>query len=212
MCLDEFDQITDSDAVILTANLIKALSDKIEPVTIIPVGVADSVGGLIEGHQSVGRNLVQVRMPRMRREELAQIALRGFSELRDGRHPGCDGIHRHDADGNATVRPRSFPERPTSPDGKSNRDNGCSRPGWSWCGLEQVGSFSVLRVRHGDLLGTTIAIQRGPVGMCTDQPRRFGYFSPIDIESHYSMILNEEAKVHDSTPTSSNYRRSEVRS
>jgi AAA ATPase domain len=79
--LDEFDQVADSGTLSLTSNLIKILSDQIEPATLIPVGVADSVDSLISGHQSIGRNLAQVRMPRMSGEELRTIAEKGFEKL-----------------------------------------------------------------------------------------------------------------------------------
>ena len=79
--LDEFDQVADTGTLALISNLIKMLSDQIEPATLIPVGVAESVDRLIRGHQSIGRNLVQVRMPRMSRKELRDIALRGFERL-----------------------------------------------------------------------------------------------------------------------------------
>jgi Cdc6-like AAA superfamily ATPase len=78
---DEFDQLLDSGSVVLLANTIKALSDKAEPVTIIPVGVAHSVDDLIEAHQSVRRSLAQVPMPRMSRAELREIVTRGLAEL-----------------------------------------------------------------------------------------------------------------------------------
>ena len=54
---DEFDQIADPDALSLFSNTIKMLSDQIEPVTLIPVGVADNVDRLIMGHQSISRAL-----------------------------------------------------------------------------------------------------------------------------------------------------------
>jgi hypothetical protein len=79
--LDEFDQVSDPGSLELTSNLIKTLSDQIESVTLIPVGVADSIDQLIRGHQSISRNLVQVRMPRMQRQELQEIATTGFEML-----------------------------------------------------------------------------------------------------------------------------------
>jgi len=78
---DEFDQIYDPGTLELMPNLMKALSDQIEPATLIPVGVADSIDQLISGHASIGRNLVQVRMPRMQRNELQEIAVNGFTML-----------------------------------------------------------------------------------------------------------------------------------
>jgi hypothetical protein len=49
------------------------LSDYAVPATIVLVGVADSVGQLVTGHESVLRNLVQIPMPRMPQRELQAI-------------------------------------------------------------------------------------------------------------------------------------------
>jgi AAA ATPase-like protein len=78
---DEFDQIADGGTLNLVSNTIKVLSDQIESVTLVPVGVSDSVDGLIAGHQSIQRNLVQVRMPRMSRDEIEGILDKGLGEL-----------------------------------------------------------------------------------------------------------------------------------
>ena len=48
------------------------------PATLVLIGVADTVDELIREHRSVERALVQVRMPRMARDELAEIARRGI--------------------------------------------------------------------------------------------------------------------------------------
>ena len=79
--LDEFDQLSDTGTLGLISNTIKLLSDQIEDVTLIPVGVGDDVDELIAGHQSIQRNLVQVRMPRMNREEIEGILDKGLAKL-----------------------------------------------------------------------------------------------------------------------------------
>jgi AAA ATPase domain len=79
--LDEFDQLSDSGTLGLISNTIKLLSDQIEDVTLIPVGVGDDVDELIAGHQSIQRNLVQVRMPRMNRGEIESILDKGLAKL-----------------------------------------------------------------------------------------------------------------------------------
>jgi Cdc6-like AAA superfamily ATPase len=76
--VDEFDRIVDSDDRALFAETIKTLSDRIVRATIVLVGVADDVDELIREHRSIERALVQIRMPRMSREELAEIATRGI--------------------------------------------------------------------------------------------------------------------------------------
>jgi DNA polymerase III delta prime subunit len=70
---DEFDRLTDLEARMLMANTIKNLSGEPIRATIIIVGVADSVGDLIEDHESISRCLRQVPMHRMQPSELRQI-------------------------------------------------------------------------------------------------------------------------------------------
>ncbi|MEE4211195.1 MAG: AAA family ATPase [Parvularcula sp.] len=71
--VDEYDKLKDREAKELTANLIKELYDYAVPVTIILVGVADSIAELVEDHQSVGRAVVQVPLNRMNEIELREI-------------------------------------------------------------------------------------------------------------------------------------------
>jgi hypothetical protein len=81
---DEFDRLgaaTGKERA-LFADTIKTLSDRVAPATIVLVGVADDVGGLIREHRSVERALVQIRMPRMSRDELAEISRRGVDSAR----------------------------------------------------------------------------------------------------------------------------------
>jgi Cdc6-like AAA superfamily ATPase len=81
---DEFDRLggaTGKDRA-LFADTIKTLSDRVAPATVVLVGVADDVSELIREHRSVERALVQIRMPRMSRDELAEIARRGVESAR----------------------------------------------------------------------------------------------------------------------------------
>ena len=79
--LDEFDRLPAGDVQRLMADTIKTLSDNKIQATLIIVGVGDSVGKLVEGHESVGRHLVEVPLPRMSREELEKIVSDRLSEL-----------------------------------------------------------------------------------------------------------------------------------
>ena len=54
---DEFDRLTDKKITTTMADTIKTLSDYSVPSTILLIGVADSVDGLVEGHQSIERAL-----------------------------------------------------------------------------------------------------------------------------------------------------------
>ena len=76
--LDEVDRIKNKQVTTLLSDTIKNLSDHLVPVTMILVGVADAVDGLISEHRSIERCLVQVAMPRMSREELNEIIRKGF--------------------------------------------------------------------------------------------------------------------------------------
>jgi Cdc6-like AAA superfamily ATPase len=78
---DEFDSITDSETKIKFADVIKSLSDNAANVTILVVGIADSVNDLIGEHPSLERCIKQVRMPRMSDEELTSIITKGLDLL-----------------------------------------------------------------------------------------------------------------------------------
>lgn len=73
MILDEFDRVQDPTVSLLVADTIKALSDYSVNATVVVVGVADNIANLIRNHQSISRQLIQVQMPRMNREELSYI-------------------------------------------------------------------------------------------------------------------------------------------
>lgn len=77
--IDELDRLADSAAATMLADTIKTLSDHAVDVTLLLVGVADSVEALISEHQSVERALVQIRMPRMSPPELQQIVDKGIA-------------------------------------------------------------------------------------------------------------------------------------
>lgn len=76
--LDEVDRLKDKEISTLLADTIKNLSDHSVNTTLVLVGVADSVEELISEHKSIERALVQVPMPRMSRDELAQIIDNGL--------------------------------------------------------------------------------------------------------------------------------------
>jgi Cdc6-like AAA superfamily ATPase len=88
--IDEFDRLQDPDRRALFADTIKALSDRVVRATIFLIGVADSVGELIREHRSIERALVQIHMPRMSREELADIVRRGLESARMTSRPDAE--------------------------------------------------------------------------------------------------------------------------
>jgi hypothetical protein len=87
--IDELDRLEDDEALSLLADTIKTLSDHAVPVTLVLVGVADSVDELLGDHFSVGRALTQVHLPRMSTSELEEIVDKGLSELHLEVEPGA---------------------------------------------------------------------------------------------------------------------------
>lgn len=79
--IDEFDRMKASRKErACFADLLKTLSDNADPITVILVGVADSVSELLEEHASIERALRQVPMPRMTESEIGQIVKRGLQK------------------------------------------------------------------------------------------------------------------------------------
>src|SRR5690348_3368947 len=76
--IDEFDRVPANGTPRLMADTIKLCSDTNVPSTLVVVGVADSVGELIAGHESISRNIAQVQVLPMTTGELAEIIQRGF--------------------------------------------------------------------------------------------------------------------------------------
>ena len=81
LILDEFDRIVDRDCIRVMSDTIKTLSDRAVPATIVLVGVADNVDGLLREHQSIERCLTQVWMPRMDAAELQGIIDKGLQRV-----------------------------------------------------------------------------------------------------------------------------------
>ena len=79
--LDEFDRLSKNGACQAITDTIKMLSDYNIQVTLIMVGVAETVTDLIAEHRSVERALTQVAMPRMTLEELREILEKGTRKL-----------------------------------------------------------------------------------------------------------------------------------
>jgi Cdc6-like AAA superfamily ATPase len=80
--VDEMDRIkTDAYFTAFMADTIKTLSDHSANVTLILVGVANSVEELIAEHLSIERALIQIQMPRMSPDELTEILRKGLELL-----------------------------------------------------------------------------------------------------------------------------------
>jgi len=69
---DEFDRGSNPLRLAFT-DLIKALSDYAVNSTIVIVGVAETIDGLVKDHASIIRSIVQIHLPRMTEKELTDI-------------------------------------------------------------------------------------------------------------------------------------------
>ena len=78
--LDEFDKISDPATRQAIADLIKFLSDRNVAATIILIGVADDIEKLLEDHRSVERCMSQIQIPRMSRDELESVVIKGLRQ------------------------------------------------------------------------------------------------------------------------------------
>lgn len=74
--IDEYNEIIDDNARILTANLIKEFYDFSVTSTVIIVGVAENISDLIKDHASIDRALVQIQLHRMPNSELREIIIK----------------------------------------------------------------------------------------------------------------------------------------
>lgn len=75
--LDEYDRVTGEDVRNKLAELIKNLTDGGVPVTLLIVGVAETVNQLLGKHPSIQRSLVAVHLPLMTDREVERLILAG---------------------------------------------------------------------------------------------------------------------------------------
>lgn len=71
--VDEYNEMRDRDAKILTANLIKEFYDFAVSTTLIIVGVAENITELMGDHASATRAIVEIPLGRMSHQELREI-------------------------------------------------------------------------------------------------------------------------------------------
>ncbi len=79
--LDELDRVEDDEALSMLADTVKTLSDHSTRVTLMFVGVAASVEHLLGEHESIVRNVRQIPMLRMSRDELETLLDKGFGQI-----------------------------------------------------------------------------------------------------------------------------------
>lgn len=80
---DEFDRVFQASSTLTLpfSDTIKSLSDNNYDITVLVVGVADSIGDLIAQHKSIERAIVQIPIPRMSSVEIGQIIDTGAARL-----------------------------------------------------------------------------------------------------------------------------------
>lgn len=82
LIIDEYDRVSDPQTHSRLAETLKHFSDAASKTKIIVVGVAETLAGLVGEHQSLTRCLAQLKLERMRGEELSEII--GAGEQRVG--------------------------------------------------------------------------------------------------------------------------------
>jgi Cdc6-like AAA superfamily ATPase len=81
LVIDEFNLIGDKETSRQMAETIKAVSDASLNVTIVVVGISDTVEDLIEGHSSIARCTEEVLMPRMNSREMQDLLEKRIARL-----------------------------------------------------------------------------------------------------------------------------------
>jgi GTPase SAR1 family protein len=80
--IDEYDRLLDDQCRTLMTDVIKGLVTYGSNCTVVLVGVADSILELVRDHQSISRNLAEVPMERMSRDEIKEIIVTRTKRLR----------------------------------------------------------------------------------------------------------------------------------
>lgn len=194
--LDEFNEIADSGAIALVANTIKALSDHIEPITLVPVGVAEDLDALLEGHLSAVRAIAQIKMPRMTRDELADIVNRGLDRLEmsisdDALHlvrviprglPQYAHLLAQEGARQALLRGRDNIERK---DVMNGLEIGLAKLDRSLSRAYDEATYSPRKTRLKEVLLACAVAKLGDMGD----------FSPADVRTPYSRIIGQEVDI-----------------
>lgn len=88
LVIDEYDRVRDDSTNTRLAETLKHFSDAASKTKIIVVGVAETLSDLVGEHKSLTRCLAQLKLDRMREEELAEIVATGASRLGATFHQG----------------------------------------------------------------------------------------------------------------------------
>jgi Cdc6-like AAA superfamily ATPase len=83
--IDEFDKFADEMGKRLMSHTIKAISDDAASfATIVIVGVAEDINLLVDEHNSISRNITEIRMPRMSKGEMNELIDQRYARVTMG--------------------------------------------------------------------------------------------------------------------------------
>ncbi|HUT01934.1 MAG TPA: AAA family ATPase [Phycisphaerae bacterium] len=99
LIVDEFDRVQDEDTHVRMAETLKQFSDARSRTKILVVGVADSLSNLLRAHSSLARSVAEIRLDRMKVDELGAILDRGEERLKIAFSPEVRRRIVHLADG-----------------------------------------------------------------------------------------------------------------
>jgi len=195
--IDEFDTVESDEVRQTMADTLKFLSDRNVPATVVLIGVADDVEGLIADHQSTERCIVQVPMPRMSRREIEDVvttcltiakmgidtlALRDISRISKGlpHYAHLLGLHA----GRAAVEQGSI----------TVTQDHVSRGIRTAIGKAQA---SIQQHYRRAISSARKDAQYREVLLACAMARtdEFGYFSPVNVREPLSRIRKEECKI-----------------
>jgi ABC-type lipoprotein export system ATPase subunit len=77
LAMDEFERVEDAETKKFISEVIKKFSDANSKAKIIIVGIADSIASLLGEHESIVRNIQQIELDRLSKEEIIAIAKSG---------------------------------------------------------------------------------------------------------------------------------------
>ncbi|MFB3895966.1 MAG: AAA family ATPase [bacterium] len=79
--IDDFERIKSAKARAKFADLIKKFSDNEILLTILIVGIGDNLDELLGAHESIQRNIIEIKTPRLSNDIIKKIVTDGFAEL-----------------------------------------------------------------------------------------------------------------------------------
>ena len=193
---DEFDRIENQNTKIAIADTIKYFSDYPQNVTIVIVGVGFSVEELFGAHPSIARCCRQIPMPRMSKEELAQII--------DDRLPNIGLAVSDLVKAEIIDISQGFPgfvhlvtrESALSAVKRQSRDIDMSDYRWSINESVRIAHESLVQRYNGAIYSAKANIYKEVLLACAMAKRdNMGKFSATDVKAPLSKILNRPVEI-----------------